>query len=410
MTLTYPPFSASVEFLYDWNSGGCVSARAVLVFTTTVLRDLDEEIKPTPARLTLSLRLGESWQIAMFPPRLEERRWRCGRDYHLIRPLAAAGNNSGAIEQAADGDEQLRSVPPLPAEVLRALMQSTRMMRSATDAPSCSPAAASARSGTTQHASDALLREPDRRLPPIRHLYLDRHSYPLPSILVFRIALPMFANLHALVFKTSFSTSISLRCGTIATILGACARLVAFVWRHENTPSDLLLEDQQWATITESVKKLVLFRFDSASITGSDESNRRIGLRLNRAVGPTIRQWAVTGQEALYSRVTGAYPNLEYLGIQGWHRLDPTVQAGFFARFVQRKIASSRTGSFWERSFHSCRRRYVAIFRLSFSGHFLPLFARTKDTTPSSGSMALVVIMADATAHVRSSHPSPDVF
>ncbi|RKO87504.1 hypothetical protein BDK51DRAFT_51514 [Blyttiomyces helicus] len=100
----------------------------------------------------------------------------------------------------------------------------------------------------------------------------------------------------------------------IGAILGACDRLGAFEWshddRHEHTGQGVderwdthdEVEDDVWATVEEPLKKLLFF-----ACSTSDEN---VTLRLNQAVGPPIRHWVATGLEDLSSLVPGTFENL----------------------------------------------------------------------------------------------------
>ncbi|RKO88825.1 hypothetical protein BDK51DRAFT_51996 [Blyttiomyces helicus] len=124
--------------------------------------------------------------------------------------------------------------------------------------------------------SDALVGEADRRLPPTRELTLSRVDHPVPLMPVLHLALPMFANLRVLTIKTSEGSS----------------DFVKF-------PPD----GQEWATIENCMKKLVLFRFDT---TLMEWSGKEFVPRLTRTVGPPIRQW----HEDLSSAAPGACSKL----------------------------------------------------------------------------------------------------
>ncbi|RKO88169.1 hypothetical protein BDK51DRAFT_37107 [Blyttiomyces helicus] len=80
--------------------------------------------------------------------------------------------------------------------------------------------------------SDALMRELDRRQPPIRRLYLE--AVGMPSIPVLRLALPMPMNLHVLELSTNnYSFGHVEELGSVALILRACDRFLAFILQHD---------------------------------------------------------------------------------------------------------------------------------------------------------------------------------
>ncbi|RKO84126.1 hypothetical protein BDK51DRAFT_41926 [Blyttiomyces helicus] len=107
---------------YECSPGGCASARKVLKITAEVLRDVEQQFNPIPARLKLALQLGE-WWLEMFPVPLGNRERRRRVDDPLLeewgnpREAARDGAELGK-ESVADGGGRLWAPPPLPAEVL----------------------------------------------------------------------------------------------------------------------------------------------------------------------------------------------------------------------------------------------------------------------------------------------------
>ncbi|RKO89479.1 hypothetical protein BDK51DRAFT_46405 [Blyttiomyces helicus] len=346
------------------NTGGCGSARVALNFLTTVLRDLELQLTPVPARVTEALRVGDRW-LEMFPNPAGpfkhpfELPMEVGDEEWVGSPAAADDDDSHEGEESSSA---ARPLPRLPAEVLQALMESTRSMWAPESShrralllaccrvskawyhparatlladlefnePSDLPILALARL-----ASDALMHGPDLRQPPIRRVYL--WAEPMPPILVLRLALPMLANVRVLELNTTHDSFGGVRAdavelGSVVTILGGCERLVAFTWRHENHLENLALNNEDWAIIEARVKTLTLLWFDSRRVRGVHQS---VVLRLNHAVGPPIRHWVVTGQEDIASLKPGACANLEYLGVQGWDDLvPPSLPRGFFTRLA----------------------------------------------------------------------------
>ncbi|RKO84957.1 hypothetical protein BDK51DRAFT_41805 [Blyttiomyces helicus] len=340
--------------LYDCHRGACGSARKVLEYTTSVLRDLTQDINPRPARLTLALRLGERW-LAMFPA--GERpppRW--GED-----GVGAAGD--GYEARGEDGaDLQARPLRGLPTNVLEVVMRNTRTMcpaeRRAVLLACCRvskewyhPARATLLAdlefsepsrfsllALAQLASDALLREPDRRVPPIRRLCWDADDCPLPGRPVLSLALPMLANLRVLKIKTSAvgtSDSLFATMEAVATVLNACDKLVAFIWKHDTTSLKFPLDTPERKTIEKRISRLAIFLFDSGIVPWAE--NRSVP-RLNQAVGPPIRQWAATTHETVSSLMPGACQDLEHLDIVGWHSefLHPWLCPAFFTSLAPR--------------------------------------------------------------------------
>ncbi|RKO88624.1 hypothetical protein BDK51DRAFT_39658 [Blyttiomyces helicus] len=111
------------------------------------------------------------------------------------------------------------------------------------------------------------------------------------SMPVLRLALPIFANLRAL---------------KITAIINRFSRMAAGA-QH-------LLDNEEWAAVQKSVKRLVLFDFRMTIFTRYGIEPSTV-LRRIQKVGPPIRQWTVTGEVDLSSLIPGTCQNLEFLGI-----------------------------------------------------------------------------------------------
>ncbi|RKO93431.1 hypothetical protein BDK51DRAFT_46031 [Blyttiomyces helicus] len=295
----------------------------------------------------------------MFPAPLGSRRTDPGDE--LVR-INVGYCSEAAMESGADVGTQLRAVRTLPAELVAEVLRWTRTERQGNwtrrrillaccsvskawyhparaalladldvDTPCRLPLLA-----LSCLASDALQRGPDGRLPPLRRLSIEPVA--MPSMRVLNFALPMFANLRVLIIDRATAT-VSLRSDSlswrgIATILEASKRLVVFTWREPTQPADkpeLPLDDQEWAIIEKRVRTLVSFEFAPRRKSTPDE--KPSVMRIIEAVGPGIRQWAVTGHEDISSLVPGACQNLELLRVSA--TLGP-LRPGFFTSLAAR--------------------------------------------------------------------------